>query len=256
MKQRLRAGAAAVLLVPLLLPIGAVAEDTGADPDGADRNWYGRISTGYIFAGGDADFFGTTTSVYGGTPRIEMDEGGQFSLAFGTHLPGGWRLEGDFGYLNLNTDTDSYSGTGDRTDDRFLLDGEIEAFVFMLNVIHDFDVGNRRLKPFVKGGIGVAYNEATAELDIDYDSPLWIGTAFEGERLRDYAYPEGSTTEFAWNLSAGVRLALARQFSLTLEYGLIDLGEALTETDEFGDAIGFSDLLSEQLLIGIDYRFD
>lgn len=247
MKQLLKVSTVAILLVPM----AAFAEEPVAD-----RNWYGSIATGYVFAGGDADFFGTTASVYGGMPSIGMDDGGRFSLAVGLNLGDGWRLEGDFGYLNLNTDTDTYFGSDDRTGDRFLLDGEIESFVFTLNVIHDFDVGNRRLKPFVKGGIGVARNDATAELDVDYDAPLWIGTTFEGERLRDYAYPEGSTTEFAWNLSAGVRLALARQFSLTLEYGLIDIGDALTETDEFGDAIGYSDLLSEQLLIGIDYRFD
>ena len=40
-----------------------------------------------------------------------------------------------------------------------------------------------------------------------------------------------------------------------MEYGFTDLGEAITGTDENGDALGISDLSTHQLTLGLAYDF-
>jgi hypothetical protein len=138
----------------------AVAENDGGELLGA-FDWYGSVSASYLDVGGSLEFFGNTASIYGGTPTIDMDDGTRFSLAFGVKAPRGWRLEGDFGYLTLNSDADPVFGLNDRAEDSFSVDAEIESLVFMLNGIYDFDIGNPGLVPYLKGGIGVARNKAT-----------------------------------------------------------------------------------------------
>jgi opacity protein-like surface antigen len=245
----------------MLAALGVGLSTTVIADDDVDRfsdsfDWYGSVSASYLNVGGDLEFFGNTASVYGGTPTIDMDDGGRLSLAFGIKAPQGWRLEGDVGYLTLNSDADQVFGLDDRAEDSFSVDAEIESLVFMLNGIYDFDIGNQKILPYVKAGVGVARNKATqALLDVNYVAPIWDGSIFEGESLTGYAYPEGEVTEFVWNVGAGLRLQLSRKFSLAFEYGFTDLGEAVTGTDENGDALGITDLNTQQLTLGLTYDF-
>ena len=222
----------------------------------ANLQWYAGVNTAYLKPGGDVSFYGNTSSIYGGTPTIGMDDGGAISLTLGAEVGNGWRLQGEFGYLNMRTDTSSVMGIDDRSDDVFALDAEVESLVFMLNGVYDFDIGSSRFTPFVKGGIGLARNESTqTSLDVEFNSAIWDGSIYEGQVLDNYRYPEGRATEFAWNVGAGLRLDLSNHFAMALEYGLLDLGEAQTGTDDNGDALGWNDFKTEQLSLGIDYRF-
>lgn len=221
-----------------------------------DLQWYGSVNSAYLVSSSDVNFYGTTSSVYGGAPTIEMDDGSRLSLALGLEIPGGWRLEGELAYLNLNTDNSSVFGIDDRADDVFVIDAEVESLVFMLNAAYDFGLSDSRFRPFVKGGIGVARNKTTqADLDVQFNSPIWNGSVFEGQSLSDYPYPEGKSTQFAWNIGVGLKMQLAQKFALSLEYGLIDIGKTQTGFAENGDLLGFDDLTIQQLSLGIDYRF-
>lgn len=224
--------------------------------DLGNLQWYASINAAYLKSTGDVNFFGNTASIYGGTPTIDFDDGGKASLAFGFEAPGNWRVEGNFGYLNLRTDTSPVFGIDDRIDDIFSVDAEVESLVFMLNGIYDFDMGSSKFTPFVKGGIGVARNKTTQVLlDVQYNSAIWEGSVLEGQSVTDFPYPGGTSTEFAWNISAGMKMALSERFALLLEYGFVDLGQALTETNDNGDALGFDDLATEQLSFGVEFRF-
>jgi len=249
----------ALTLAALMTISAADAEETNPTNQEfsiANLQWYAGVNTAYLKPGGDVSFYGSTASIYGGTPNIGMDDGGAISLTFGAEVGNGWRLQGDFGYLNMRTDTSSALGVDDRSDDVFTLDAEVESLVFMLNGVYDFDIGRSRFTPFVKGGIGWARNKSTqTSLDVEFNSAIWSGSIYEGQVLDDYRYPEGQATEFAWNIGAGLRLDLSDHFAIALEYGLLDLGEALTETDDNGEALGWNDLTTEQLSLGIDYRF-
>jgi opacity protein-like surface antigen len=56
-------------------------------------------------------------------------------------------------------------------------------------------------------------------------------------------------------MGVGVRTALTDRFLMALEFSFIDLGDAVTAIDENNDAIDFSDLSSQRLLFGLNYRF-
>ncbi len=224
--------------------------------DFSELNWFGSVTTTYLDSSGEVTFHGTTESIYGGTPTIKMDDGRSVSLAVGFETGDGWRLSGDLGYMTTNSGTSAVFGIDDRADDTFVLDAEVESLVFMLNGSYDFDIGLDRFTPFFKAGVGVARNETkSAILDVSYDSLIWNGTVFDDQRLEGYAYPRGKTTEFAWNIGAGIRMALSERFELSMAYALMDLGDTATETDGAGDALAFKDLTSQQLQLGLDFRF-
>lgn len=251
---------------PLVFALAALLIVSVADADDSissnqrfsltDLQWYGGLHTSYLKANGEVSFYGNAATIYGGTPAIGMDDGGAVSLTLGTDIGNGWRLQGDFGYLNMRTDTSPVLGFDDRSDDLFSMDAEVESLLLMLNGAYDFDIGGPRLTPFVTGGIGLARNKSTqTSLDVEFNSALWNGSIYEGATLDDYQYPKGRATEFAWNVGAGLRFDLSDHFAMVLEYGFLDLGEALTETDENGDALGWNDLTTERLTLGVDYRF-
>lgn len=249
------------LVTAILLTVAASAhaEAPGAAAgqlDKPDLRWFAKISTSYLNTDGDVEFYGTSASTYGGTPTMGMDDGAAVTLAVGFATASNWRLAASLTYASTETDTRSVYGFGDRADDVFTLDAEIDSLVFMLDGTYDFDIGSPRFTPFVKAGLGVARNETSQALQsLEYNSAIWAGTIYEGQTLVDYAYPDDSSTEFAWRLGIGLRLKLADSLALALEYGYLSLGDALTATDENGDAIRFTDLASEQASLGLEYRF-
>lgn len=221
--------------------------------DGLD--WYGGINTGYNFADADAEFIGPTNSAYGGSPMIGVDDSGRLSLMFGAATRRGLRIEAELSITESPFDSDPTNGTDDRALDVFRLDGDVESVTLFVNVGYDFDVFGPRITPFVSGGVGASRNRTDADVSVDFDSSLWDGTSFEGAEGVFTDYPSGSTTEFAWNASAGVRYLLTNRLNLRVEYGFGDLGEARTGTNSGDDTIGLDALRSQHLSIGIDYRF-
>lgn len=243
----------------LMLTTSAHAELPDATSESLDRpdlRWFGRVSTSYLNADGDVEFYGAAASTFGGTPTIGMDDGRSVTIAVGFATPSNWRLEGSLTYASTETDSGAVSGLGDRADDLFTLDAEIDSLVFMLDGTYDLDIGSSRFTPFVKGGLGVARNTSSRALhSLEYNSAIWAGTVYEGQALVGYDYPDDSSTEFAWRLGVGMRMNLSNNLDLALEYGYLSLGDALTATDENGDAIRFTDLASEQASLGVEYRF-
>jgi opacity protein-like surface antigen len=230
----------------------AVSASNGVQAE--ESPWYGKVESGYLFADGDVDLTGASSSVYGGSPTFDMDDGGQVSFALGHRLPNGWRIEANMSFLNFDTDTGTTTGFDDRADDTFRLDGGVDSAVLMLDGVFDVPGGGTRFTPFLKAGIGIARNEASAALDVQYDSAIWDGTVFEGETITDHRFPDAFETSFAWNIGFGVRTKLTDRFMLSLEYGFIDLGEAATGTDASNDAITYSKLTSQRLLLGLNFE--
>lgn len=238
------------ILAALLLALSAVhaaAEN--------EVGWYGTITSGYLWAEGHAGLVGTTQSVYGGSPTFDMDDGGSLALALGRRLPMGWRIEGELSFLRAGTDTGIVHGMEQRLGDTFRLDGDIDSTVFMVNGLFDFDVRNERFTPYLKVGAGIARNEASASLDVQFDAALWTGTSREGVALDGHAFPDAFETHFAWNAGVGLRTPLTDRFLLALEYGFIDPGEAATGPDGGNDAIVWTDLAAQRFLLGLDFRF-
>jgi len=245
-----------ILMVIAFAALPSHAAETDELSKFSDLEWFGNLSATYMDSNGEINFYGNTASVYGGTPSISMDDGQGLSFAVGFKTRDGWRLSAELGKMSLSSNTNDVFGLDDRIDDTFRVDTEIESLVFMLNGGYDFEIGSERFTPFVKAGVGIARNESRhAVLDVSYDSLIWNGTSLDNQQLNGYSYPSGKTTEFAWSASVGWRMALSERFDMSLSYGLMDLGEARTETDDGGDALGFDDLSSQQWQLGLDFEF-
>jgi opacity protein-like surface antigen len=125
----------------------------------------------------------------------------------------------------------------------------------MFNTLIDLNMNSQRFTPYLKAGIGLARKQAQATLAVEYDSVIWNGTSLEGQSASRIPYADSVETSFAWNMGVGVRTALTDRFLMALEFSFIDLGDAVTAIDENNDAIDFSDLSSQRLLFGLNYRF-
>lgn len=222
----------------------------------AEGDWYGGIQAGYLFDGhGKATLIGTSASVYGGFPNIATNSGWTLSVIAGRKLGDGWRLEAEIGPVKLVADSHPVSGLNGRQDDTFELDGSVNSTVFMANALFDLDLGHRFLTPYVQAGIGLARHNASARLNVSYDSAIWDGTHLEGQLANDPPYTEGRRNALAWNIGLGVRAALSDNLHIAAEYGFTDLGDAATAANDNNDAIRYSDLSSQRVLLELSYRF-
>lgn len=244
---------ATVVLLIIASPI-VNAQEQGLFGDGS---WYASVRAGFLTEiDSDGQFVGPTESVYGGTPLIKMDDGSQYTFAVGRNLFTDWRLEFELSYLTSQTSSVAVLGNELRVDDVFNLRADVDSTIFMVNLGYDFNNLNWWAKPYLRGGIGVADTKVDAILGVEYNSSIWNGTEFEGLVVTDHVFPEGNSTEFAWNVAAGFKKELGERFALRLEYSFLDRGEAWTGVDENDDFVNFSDLESQQITLGVDYRFN
>lgn len=242
------------LCVPIaLFGAAANAEDAGWF---SNQTWTATIRAGYVTnISSDGEFIGPTESVYGGSPPVMMDDGYQYTFAVGRELLDSLRLEFEIGSIATQSSTATVLGQESRADDAFSFDANADSTLYMVNLSFDFDWLGWWATPYLRGGLGVAENSVDASYSVDFDSPIWQGTPFEGSSLADQPFAEGNTTEFAWSIAAGFKKQLAERWALRVDYSVLDRGEAWTEPDSNGDSVFFSELRSQQLNLGIDWRF-
>ncbi len=239
------------------LTLGAAVNAQQADSLFGDGLWYASVRTAYVGEiSSDGQIVGPTESIYGGIPLIEMDDGTRFTFAVGREIFENLRLEFELSYLTSDTSSAWVSGEELRVDDLFRLRADVDSTLAMVNANYDFDQLNWWAKPYLRGGVGVADNDADALLDVEYNSAIWQGTTYEGQVLTDHAFPGHSNSEFAWQFAAGFKKSVSDQFDLRLEYGFLNRGEAWTASDDIDDTVVFSELESQQLTLGLDYKFN
>ncbi|MCH9694673.1 MAG: porin family protein [Gammaproteobacteria bacterium] len=217
--------------------------------------WYGGLHSSHLISiEGDGDFLGRTQSVYGGTPSIPMDKGGQLGLTVGARWATGWWAEMELGRVDSSTNSETWLGSGIRDQDIFQLDGEIESKVFMVNVGYDLERLEKWATPYFRVGLGLAENTIDATLTVEYLSQVWEGTTFEGESPNHEVFPSGKVTEFAWSTAFGVKKRISDRLFARLEYSYQDIGDVWSEADENTDLVMISGLRSPQ--VGIRMEFD
>ena len=89
-------------------------------------------------------------------------------------------------------------------------DGHLEAISVMANAWYEFDLGNSPVRPFVGGGVGIAW----LDLHDIVEARFVTGTyTFEGS-----SGLHGDDSGFAWQLGAGLNWEIAPDKDFTLEY--------------------------------------
>ena len=80
--------------------------------------------------------------------------------------------------------------------------------------------------------------------------------AFDGTTDGFYdAYDDQESTEFTWNVGAGVSYAINKQISLVGEYQYVSFGDASTGQDSFTDGFRVEDAAAHEVQLGLKYNF-
>jgi OmpA-OmpF porin, OOP family len=94
--------------------------------------------------------------------KFSLDSSAVFSLAAGSEIADGIRIEAEFSYRN--NDIDSISASDGFTSASIPVNGEIKAISLMANLIKDINT-NSIITPFL--GLGIGFSKIDAELEGD-----------------------------------------------------------------------------------------
>jgi opacity protein-like surface antigen len=164
----------------------------------------GPYVTGFLGVTVPSDTDVTTTDYAAGqtyNERVRFNPGVSIGGAGGFDF-GFLRLEGELSYkeADIKSITDKTGGNQYRD-----IDGNLGALAFMANAF--FDIHNATpVTPYVGGGIGFA----TLHIDNIY--------ATDSSNARNLKYPRDDDTVFAYQVGAGLDIAINRRYSLDLGY--------------------------------------
>lgn len=155
-----------------------------------------------------------TSNDFGNTfnDQVEFDAGVYTGGAAGFDF-GLMRLEGElsYRYAEIKSITDTSDGFQFQN-----VDGNLGALNFMANAFIDLHNASP-ITPYFGGGVGFAV--------------LDLSDTFAGAPSQALLYPNGTDTVFAFQVGAGMELALNQMFSLDLGYRYFNTGKANFEDD-------------------------
>jgi opacity protein-like surface antigen len=172
-------------------------------------------------------------------PDYDLDDGGVAGLGAGYGFGNGLRLEGELRYRGFDAGGISNTAFGAPS----YADGSVKSTTLMTNLAYDFILKSSKLRPYVKGGIGAAWNQADADVFGPGRSAGWG------------LYSSATDTQFAWSLGAGLAYPIDESLSVTAQYQYMDLGSTETGGDINGQQMRFDDLGSQEITLGLRYTF-
>lgn len=134
-----------------------------------------------------------------------------------------FRIDGVLGYRGGADMSEAFNG----------LDGDISTFYGFVNAYYDIFTWGR-LTPYVGGGVGFA-NHSINNISL----PATVA--------------EGNSTDFAWNLQAGVEVGLTENLSLDVGYRYADWGDATSGSDP--DRLNVDNITSHDIRVGLRWSF-
>ena len=199
----------------------------------------GPYVSGFVGASVPEDTDVTTTDFFDSetfNDKVEFDPGIYAGGAAGFDF-GILRLEGELSYrysdMNAVTDQNNAIQFGN-------VDGNLGAFAMMANAYVDLHNGTP-ITPYVGGGMGFA----VLSLSDTY------GVAPGGQVV--HLYPQGDETVFAYQVGAGLEIALNPMVSLDLGYRYFATDKASFSSDSFTTTD--LKLESHNALVGVRVRF-
>lgn len=189
----------------------------------------GPYISGHIGASwlSNADFDGSDPGIRLSS-EVEFDTGLHLGAACGYDF-GEFRVEGEFGYQSHEfkkmTDIELNGIPLGDVD----ADGDIDAFLFLINGFYDIDTGTK-LTPYLGGGIGFAALEI---------KDLFVAGIIRGDK---------DDTVFAYQLVGGIAYEITEQFAADLSYRFI-----ATSDPDFGSIE--SEYKSHNIVAAIRFSF-
>lgn len=146
----------------------------------------------------ESEFSETTTARSG---DMEFDNGVSLAAAMGLRLTPQWRIETEISKRGADFDRVDFAGVGGGS---FKLGGELDTWLYLLNVYYDFDWEWKKFQPFLTAGIGLASQEATIN-----DPNGLLPTASD------------DSLGFAWSLGGGLKYRVDQDVAITTNYRYI-----------------------------------
>lgn len=164
-----------------------------------------------------------------------------------------WDYRRGYDY-NLHT---SYGGDfgRDYLEDRFETRGNINVQTFLFDLVLKPSLNWGGFVPYVKGGIGLSYNEMGTFRNVDLATPPTFDTNVSG----------ATRTSFAWDAGVGADYMINHNTSIGLGYRFVDAGQLQTSSrwsdpllGEAGSRIPFGTkhLYLNEVVASIAYHFD
>ena len=209
----------------------------------AGNGWYMSVDLGVQVPAGDVSHAGTNSA---NTPTYDLDESAVGGLAVGYFINDMFRVEAEARFRNQEPEGGYLAGKNGRASESFNMGGDVDTTTVMANLIYQFS-NSTSFTPYLKGGIGLAYSDVNANLDIQ--------PTFTMFGLTDrWQYPDNDETNFAWSIGLGCDYSLTDNILVGLEYQYIDMGDISTGVDINGDRIDY-DLRSHEITVGLTYLF-
>lgn len=183
-----------------------------------------------------------------GNPSSDIDRGFKYGIAVGKEILPALKLELEYSMASYDTDPVRTSGTGTRALDTFGITSEMDVDLLTLAASYEFR-NTSSFTPFVKGGMGSTFFDMDADLYVS----SFGGSDFGGALPTTFSY-EGSGSEFAYYLGAGVGYTVSDNIDVTLEYRYSDLGEVATDFDDNGDRMQ-TNMKANNVQLGLRYNF-
>ncbi|UYO74896.1 outer membrane beta-barrel protein [Halomonas qinghailakensis] len=234
--------------ISLLLITGA---SLGSITVASAEGFYGSASIGGSFQANDAEAFGENIAVDPDFPGgFDSGDGAVGSLALGYSFNNRLRLEGRVSRRNATFGSTEF-GSGARTGEEFILDGDLQSTTITVEGFYDIPT-HTIFTPYIKAGIGVAYNSYSARLG---GAGVAAFDPFDGTVDGYYDnYSDETSTNFTWNAGFGTSIELNERVSLFGEYQYAYLGKATTGADAFTD--GFEvDAGAHEFMAGVRVNF-
>jgi opacity protein-like surface antigen len=213
---------------------------------------YGSAMIGKSDQAQDSEPYGSNIAVDATFPsQFSTGDGNVGTLGVGYSFSNQFRVEARLGFHNGEFNSRE-QGMGARAGEDFVLNGEIESKTLTVEGFYDISAGTA-FKPYVKAGLGVARNRYSARLGGTGAAGF---DAFDGTTDGFYdAYDDQESTEFTWNVGAGVSYAINKQISLVGEYQYVSFGDASTGQDSFTDGFRVEDAAAHEVQLGLKYNF-
>jgi opacity protein-like surface antigen len=193
------------------------------------KNFYLRLDTGASFTTDANRNFGN--SDFGDGYAI----GGGIGYRFDPH----WRTDMTLSYRG-NYGFATATGVGPSH-------GDVDALVGLVNGYYDF-TSYAGFTPYIGGGIGFSSNHI---------SPTGVAVGPSGGSLNS-----DTSSQFAWQVGAGVSYNLSQNWALDIGYRYLDMGEARTGDDlaingvgTIGSVAQHGDLQAHEVQVGLRYSF-
>lgn len=221
----------------------------------ADDKFYFSAMAGYSEQITDSSPYGNNIAQDSTFPStFDAGDGAIYSLGIGYKFSPDIRFEARLA-TREGSFTETRDGTGSREGDNYKLDGEIESTTLTLEAFYDFH-NDTIFTPYIKAGVGVADNSYSARLGgrgIDGLADLGFITLDSNGYYSEYK--DDDSTEFTWNIGAGVSVDINERVEVYAEYQYADLGDVATTLDAFTDGFRIDGATANEFTLGLSVAF-